>query len=158
MITQEELKQYLDYNKDTGMFTWIQKKAAWQKIGSVAGSLHHEGYIVIGFNYKPYPAHRLAWLFVYGKFPEKELDHINRIRTDNRIVNLREVTTQQNQFNLTKRQRTTSNYIGVSWNTSRQRYIAQIQVNKQKVYLGLFDNELDAHKAYQDAKARLHII
>lgn len=158
MLTQSELKQYLDYNPETGLFTWIKKKAAWQKAGSLAGTVHHEGYVVIGFNYKAYPAHRLAWLFVHGSFPKTELDHINRIRTDNRMSNLREVTTQQNQFNLTKRKKTTSKYIGVSWNTRLQKYVAQIQVNKQKIYLGTYEDEYDAHAAYKIAKLQLHFI
>lgn len=158
MLTQAELQQYLHYNPETGLFTWIKKKAAWQKAGSPAGSVHHEGYVVIGFNNKTYPAHRLAWLFIYGKFPKNEIDHINRIRTDNRIKNLRTVTTQQNQFNITKRNNTTSKYIGVSWNNKLQKYISQIQINKQKIYLGMYDSEHDAHIAYQTAKLKLHVI
>ena len=98
MITQKELKELLQYNENTGIFTWKINKAKQIQIGSVAGYLHHTGYIFIKINNKNYLAHRLAWLFIYGKIP-KMIDHINRQRNDNRINNLRETNYKDNRLN-----------------------------------------------------------
>ena len=78
-LTQDRLKELLHYDPDTGVFTWIQKPAPRGRaiIGSVAGGLKQHGYITIGINQREYYAHRLAWLYVYGEWPEDQIDHIN---------------------------------------------------------------------------------
>jgi len=99
MITQDKLKEILDYNQHTGLFTWKKiKKYSNRSVGDIAGSLSL-GYVVIGIDKKIYKAHRLAWLYVYGEFPKEQLDHINGNKEDNRICNLREANQSQNNFN-----------------------------------------------------------
>ena len=92
MITQEELKELLDYNPETGLFTWNVYNNIKNK--TTAGTFN-DGYIQIKIKQKIYQAHRLAWLYVYGEWPKGQIDHINGIRDDNRIENLRDVTNRE---------------------------------------------------------------
>ena len=89
MITQSKLKELVNYDQDTGIFTWKKRTSNRIKIGDIIGNLHNCGYIEMGVNGKRYLAHRLAWLYVYGYMP-KLIDHINTNKQDNRICNLYE--------------------------------------------------------------------
>lgn len=97
MITQEQLKELLDYDPDTGIFTWKVDRIAIGA-GRKAGWLSPRGYIYITINSRRYLAHRLVWLYAHGFLPS-ELDHINRDASDNRLCNLRVVTGSQNNRN-----------------------------------------------------------
>jgi hypothetical protein len=99
-LTQNRLKQLLDYQPETGQFTWRVARAGLAKAGSVAGATKTQGYRQIMVDGTMYLAHRLAWLYVHGHFPVKMLDHVNRQSWDNRIANLREATHKQNRENL----------------------------------------------------------
>ena len=100
MITQEYLKSVLYYDKDTGLFTWkISNKKGHVKEGKLAGSKDNRGYVKIQINKKDYTAHRLAWFYIYGEWPKQVIDHINRIKFDNRIENLRDVSVLENNKN-----------------------------------------------------------
>ena len=94
-LTQEYLKSILDYDLDTGIFTWKINKAKRTKIGDIAG-WSYNGYREIEINDKKYKAHRLAWLYVYGEMPNKLIDHIDGNRSNNKISNLREATLDGN--------------------------------------------------------------
>jgi hypothetical protein len=89
-------------------------------------------------------AHRLAWFYCYGEWPSDQLDHINRIKTDNRIDNLRESSAALNQQNLSKMCSNTSGFTGVTWNKRRNAWIAQIGVGNSGKYLGQFADVEDA--------------
>lgn len=104
MITQDRLRELLHYDPDTGIFTRLVSTGWRGKVGDVAGYKNPDGYLVIMIDYKLYLAHRLAWLYTYGRFPEVT-DHINGVRDDNRIVNLREVTNWENAQNKKKHTR-----------------------------------------------------
>ena len=112
-MKQEELKQILDYDPDTGLFRWKIKPRSQTDLGDIAGTLC-QGYIRITINKKNYYAHRLAWLYMTGQWPVNTVDHINRIRNDNRISNLREATDQEQQFHLGEYKNNTSGFKGVS--------------------------------------------
>lgn len=97
-----ELKNYLKYNPETGEIIWIDKPGKRVQIGNIAGGLNtskNQGYIQIRFNKKLYLAHRIAWYLHYGVWPQNYIDHINGIRTDNKISNLRDVTVKENNNN-----------------------------------------------------------
>ena len=157
-LSHEELKNILHYNPEIGLFSWLIKPSDKIKIGSIAGSVDKDGYVIITLNSKKYRAHRLIWFYVYGKWPVNEIDHINRIPSDNRIINLREVTDQENQFNRGKQKNNTSGYKGVSWNKQNKKWLANIRVNRKTIYLGYFDDILEASEAYRKAKEKYHII
>ena len=98
MLTDTELKFILHYDPDTGVFKWTENAPKHVR-GKVAGTLNRSGYRMIGINKKVYLAHRLVWLYETGHFPKKHIDHINNDKDDNRLVNLREVTHQENCHN-----------------------------------------------------------
>ena len=120
--------------------------------GKKAGYLRNNGYIEIALHGQKMAAHRLAWLFGHKEDPgDKQIDHINSDRADNRIANLRLATQKQNMSNLRKRDGTTSVYKGVSWYKRKRKWIAQIRINGKSTHLGCFHDELAAHMAYCQA-------
>jgi len=119
-LTQERLKHLLHYNPDTVVFTWLSKPSRRINSGSIAGRIKpKKGYVEIGISGRIYLAHRLAWLYIYGTWPKEQVDHINGIRNDNRIKNLRLATTSQNQWNKKMQKNNTSGIKGVSWDNQR---------------------------------------
>ena len=151
MITQEELKKVLHYNKDSGVFVWIIKPCKNISINSVAGTLVN-GYIYIRLNKKRYAVHRLAWLYEYGVMPSKHLDHINRIKSDNRIANLRDVSHSENHKNMPKQSNNTSGVVGVKWDKSRNRWSAYIKVEQKNIFLGRYVEFSEAVNARKNAE------
>lgn len=156
MITQEELKKLLHYDEKTGIFTWAHKRASWLNIGDVAGHLNITGYITIRANYKSYLAHRLAWLYVYGKFPEKFIDHINNNRSDNRIKNLREATKEENSRNTLKSKKNTSGAKSVFWKKHAKKWQVQMKINGIQKHFGYFDNLEFAELVAQEVRAKYY--
>lgn len=156
MITQKRLKELLDYDPGTGIFTWRVGRGGKAKAVSFAGTVSNRGYLQIRIDAKRYYAHRLAWLYFHGEFPSNQLDHINRVRSDNRIANLRPATNSENQQNLSKRRDNTSGVIGVSWHKQRGKWVARIRVNGRYIYLGLYETVEAATAARLLAKAKLH--
>ncbi len=157
MINQEVLKEILNYNPDTGQFTWVKSTSPRALPGCVAGSKHKEGYISITIKNKAYLAHRLAWLYVYGSLPKYQIDHINGDRIDNRIVNLRKSTHHQNQGN----QRNphcgnNSGFMGVSFDKVKNKYVATISINGKNKNLGRYKTPEEAHEVYLEAKRKNH--
>ncbi len=99
MLTQERLKELLHYDPNTGHFRWKVSNAYTVIVGQIAGWNNGKSARRINIDMKPYLAHRLAWFYVYGEWPN-QIDHINRNRMDNRICNLRNATNSQNQANM----------------------------------------------------------
>lgn len=155
-LTQEQLKGMLSYDPETGAFTCI-KPMGRRRPGMVMGDIHHTGYRRIKLLGKEYKAHRLAWLYIYGCWPADQIDHINGVRDDNRIANLREANNAENQHNRHKLPRNNrSGYIGVCWCSESSKWRATIKVDGKNRRLGLFATPEEAHAAYLRAKARLH--
>lgn len=156
-LTQELLKKFLDYNPDTGIFTWKARYITNIKVGSIAGgvqgTLPDKGYRVITLLGTNYSAHRLAWLYVYGNFPDKQIDHINHNRDDNRIANLREVSNHTNMKNKSKYTTNTTGYSGVEQHGNNWK--ARIGVNGTKVLLGVFRTIEEAIAARKAAEKLL---
>lgn len=145
MLTQERLRALLDYNPDSGVFTWKTDRNNNAKQGSVAGCVSKgNNYVSIYVDGKQYSGHRLAWLWVYGYFP-KELDHINRNRSDNRICNLRSVSRQQNVLN-----RECKNYY---YNKSAKKWIVELVREGTYKYVGCYDSEEEASNVARHSRA-----
>lgn len=96
------LEDYLAYDPQSGDLTWIDRPANCVKVGSKVKSKTSDGYLAVCLKGKQYKAHRVAWFLYHGEWPEDQIDHINRVKTDNRIDNLRCVSHQENQMNKTK--------------------------------------------------------
>lgn len=143
------LFEYLRYNETKGEFTWIKRPNKNIHLHTRAGTKNSAGYRVISLFGKRYLEHRLAWFFVHGEMPKHEIDHINQIRDDNRISNLRQVTRSENQRNKTRKDSRVDE-VGIWWCRRRKRYIAEISLNGKKVYQKSFtdiDEAISARKA-----------
>ena len=134
-LTQKRLKELLHYDPDTGVFTWKVRTCNNVQVGDLAGGLSKAGYHRISVNKKRMYSHRLAWLYCYGYLPEAEVDHINRNKSDNRIVNLREASRQCNNRNASMHKTNTSGIMGVTERRGDS-WIAQISVDNKNKYLG----------------------
>ena len=149
-LSHAELRRRLDYDPDTGVFTWKVSNSNRALVGSVAGTTTEAGYISISIDAKFYRANRLVWFWMTGSWPENQIDHKNTVRDDNRWLNLREATQTQNNCNSTARKGGTSRFKGVYRHT-RGKWAAQITLNTKNKYLGLFDREEEAAAAYAKA-------
>jgi len=127
MLTQKRLKEVLHYDKGSGEFTW--------KHGGRTGT-RSNGYINIMVDTVLYGAHVLSWLYVYGKFPNGFIDHKDRVKDNNRILNLRDVSNSTNQKNRGVMITNKSRITGVAWCSSRKKWRVQITMCKRSVSLG----------------------
>lgn len=152
MISQSKLHSIFNYNIDTGLFTYKVNKNRQARIGDVAGRTTSKGYTQITIDGKTYVAHKLAFLYEKGYYPEKQIDHKNRVKTDNRLSNLKEVTQFENMKNLNKRQDNTSGKAGVA--RKGKNWQSYINVNLKRIYLGVFKEYSDAVKARIDAEVK----
>ena len=154
-LTQTWLKEVLHYDENSGEFRWKMDKGSRARAGGVAGNLNKiNGYIHIRLDGKLYKAHRLAWLYVHGKFPDNHTDHQNRCKIDNRISNLRDVTNAENQRNRSLNKNSTSGVTGVSWHSPLNKWRANIKIDGKTNHLGYFTNKEDAIKCRQAANIK----
>ena len=149
----ERVKQILDYNSETGVFTWKVRRSSNAMPGQVAGVVNSTGYRYISIDDKKYLAHRLAWFLHHGDDPlDLDVDHKNRNSLDNRIENLRLATKHQNLWNTVKRADSSSPYKGVHFQKSIKRWVAAIKHGGKKHHIGSYGTAEEAADAYQ-AKA-----
>jgi hypothetical protein len=150
-MTREELAKYLRYDPGTGLFTRLVTRGG-KIAGSIAGFVRRkDGYVQIADAL----AHRLAWLYVHGEWPQHEIDHINGIRADNRWANLREASRTLNNQNRHRAHR--NNALGVMGvRLDGKTFIARIRVNKKLIRLGRFNTQAAASAAYMAARRSMH--
>jgi hypothetical protein len=148
-LTQDLIKELLFY-KDGKLFNRIKRKGG-ALVGEEAGTLHRAGYRQIMISGERYLSHRLIYIYHRGEIIDNlHIDHIDRDRSNNNIENLRLVTRQENQWNRGAK--------GYYFNKARNKFQAQIKINGERIYLGLFNAEDNARNAYLKAKEELHII
>jgi hypothetical protein len=153
-LTQKQLKELLRYESKSGHFYWRHSQGR-AKAGQQAGALDAYGYVVIRVNGALYKAHRLAWLYVHGQFPDGLLDHINRKPHDNRISNLRNVSQSINMHNAKARVGSRSKVPGVRWRADRNKWAASIRIGYTQHYLGTFESLEKAIKARKQAEQKM---
>ena len=137
MLTIERLKEVLDFDTNTGIFIWKQKRGTKSK-GSIAGSPQNKGYIQIMIDGQNYLAHRLAWFYFFGKWPKKQIDHINRNKIDNSINNLRDVDNSTNHHNVGIRKHNKSGVTGVYYSRKKNVWVSTIEFKTKKIYIGQY--------------------
>lgn len=161
-LTQNDIKKLLIYIPKYGVFVWRVRKGTnpgiktWNKRfagTAAAGYTDKNGYCFLSINNVKFLVHRLVWLYVNGSFPPEEIDHVNGIRSDNRIINLRESTRSQQNFNRRLTEKSSTGRVGVS--LFRGKYRARIQIHGKKYYLGTFDSIESASAVYQDKSREL---
>jgi hypothetical protein len=155
MITQQELKELLHYNPETGIFTWKVSPARQVFSGDIAGTKRKDGYIQIKVKNKLILSHRLAWIYMYGYLP-KYIDHINGQRDDNRIINIREVSNQQNSLNSKISKNNTSGIKGVYWDKSRNKWTVRLSIDGKCKFFKRFDDIDLAKLVIEEVRNKYH--
>lgn len=150
MLTAERLKELIKYEPDTGNFVWAKGRPGASK-GAIAGWTDVNNYRSVKIDREVYLQHRLAFFYVQGKWPVCEMDHKDGDRTNNKWSNLREATRTQNAVN----RKATAGLKGAE-KQPNGKWVARIRYNKKRLYLGMFDTELQAHKAYVLKAQELH--
>ena len=153
-LTVEEAKEYLVYNKITGAFYRLKAGSGYHS-GDVAGHVNTLGYCIIKIKGKAYKAHRLAWLFCHDEWPTKQIDHIDGNKLNNKITNLRDVSTMENCGN--RKIHRSGHLVGTRCYKCKggDRWRAIIRKGAKRVYLGTYDTPEEAHKAYLLARKKL---
>jgi hypothetical protein len=154
-VTQDRLKELINYDPDTGVFTHKTQRGKTSSIGEVAGCDKPDGYRYMSVEKHRYVAHRVAWLYYYGYDAPIFIDHINGIKSDNRISNLRLATSKNNNTNVGLKKNNKSGYKGVSYIEKRKKYRAQIFNGGKNYYLGEYHTAIEAHKAYCNKASEL---
>jgi hypothetical protein len=151
-----EIRRRLFYDPETGEFRWVNSpRQGWA--GKVAGNIDPDtGYVRIRVAGKLRYAHRIAWAMTHGEWPEHEIDHCNRDRSDNRLVNLRSATRSENSCNTTLRPCNRSGHKGVRFYARDGVWVAEIQFKGTSHYLGRFPNKESARQARERAASLLH--
>ncbi len=174
IVTCEIVRELLNYDPETGIFVWRHRDRKYfpsdraQKIwnvrfaGKKAGSKHFGYWIILIFG-RHFKAHRLAFLYMTGSFPDMEIDHIDRNKSNNAFKNLREVSSSGNHQNIFNPQSKNKLQIrgvrqkrGKKFESRRKKFESRISVNGKCHYLGLFSTPEEAGAAYLAAKQRLH--
>ncbi len=155
-ITPTLVRRLFDYEPHTGT---LRRKTNFGnnrlKSGMVVGCQRRNGYVYVKIQRLAYPVHRLAWVHYYGVWPDRFIDHINGVRDDNRIANLREANDQQNAFNQRRHKRNSCGFKGVVFKARIKKWVANIRINGTQTHLGCFTSPEAAHAAYV-AAARAH--
>ncbi|MFA7308099.1 MAG: HNH endonuclease [Hyphomicrobium sp.] len=167
-LTAAYVRSILDYNPNTGVFTWRHRprehftderaSKIWNTryAGTTAGCIKSDGYARIAIDNIRYFAHRLAWLYATGFWPACQIDHVDLVRSNNIFSNLREATHSQNRANRRAQSNNTSGVKGVSLHKQKNKWQAQICVIGKTLRLGYFDTREDAAAAYAKAAQDLH--
>src|SRR6266436_2503150 len=142
-ISLSRLKEIMKYDPDTGLFT--RRYKWWNKVlyGGKAGY-----YIYHQVDDKTYATHWLAWFYMTGEWPKHQIDHKNRIKSDNKFLNLREATQSQNLMNGERSKRNKSGYRGVSWHSKYGKWRACISIDGKLIHLGYAETAEKAYSLY----------
>lgn len=157
MITTERIRHLFTYDKAIGHLVRNFKRGK-ALAGTFSSCTDRNGYIVIGVDGKIYKEHRLVWLYVNGEFPDGDLDHINRIKADNKIENLRCVNKCQNRENIDVHKNNKCGVKGVWLHNQSGKWCASIGKNGKNIHLGSFNSIDEAAVAYKKAAEIYHTI
>ena len=143
-LTQSRLKDILSYNQFDGLFTWLTSASSQISAGDIAGTINNNGYVIISIHGGKYLGHRLAFLYMTGKFPLGSMDHIDHVRSNNSWINLREATVSENNRNTSMNKRNKSNFNGVCFDETHRKWRAYIKTGGKNINIGRFDTHYAA--------------
>ena len=155
-MTYEQVNELFVYDPETGELRNRVDRGYQAKAGTLAGCRKGEGYFYVKVRGKEYLIHRVAWLLTHGVWPAAQIDHVNGVRDDNRMANLRESTNAENGRNRGAQTNNSTGFKGVNWDKNSRKYKAQIRVQGKNTHLGLFTSPKEAHAAYQSAAYANH--
>ena len=158
-LTAEEVRARYSYDPTTGILRhtdYVSNRP--HRHGREVGCISKYGYRLLRLGNRNHMVHRIVWLHFYGEYPPEFIDHINRIKDDNRICNLRAATKQQNNSNTKRRADNKSGVPGVRLSATGNRWVASIRINRVSYALGSFINFEDAVAARRRAKAALDAV
>ena len=155
-LTQQRLKDLVCYDPLSGEIRWRFSQSPRFKPWALAGFTTRQGYIDIKVDGRTYKAHRLAWLYMTGEHPSKEVDHINRVKSDNRWENLRQASRDENQWNASLRSDSTCGVSGVTFNKQSGKWKTQCRANKKRYFLGSYDTKEEAAAAVYRFRMERH--
>lgn len=150
------LRNLLSYDPDSGELRWKNPTSPRVRSGDVAGRINIDGYVTVSIKSGFYRGHRVAFAIWHGRWPNGQLDHINGVRHDNRMVNLRECSNAQNQHNRRRSRRNKSGIKGVYFDKHSGKWRALIRISSKKIYLGSFSDKDAAASAYAAAARNYH--
>lgn len=159
ILTAAALREHVSYDPLTGEFRYKNThRRRCYLAGDTFGHPDEMGYRKVNIGGAKFRLHRLAWLYMTGEWPKNDIDHINGIRSDNRIANLRDVPRSMNLQNSKHKKLGATGLAGVTIkrNTFTTKYLAQIKANGKWNNLGRYDTPEEAHEAYMAAKRKLH--
>lgn len=161
MIADENLNfdlavQIFIYDAESGILKWRKGRGNKSGAGAIAGSINSGGHLCLKFKGKGYLVHRIAWLIHFGQWPEHQVDHVNRIKTDNRIINLRAATSTENKRNTGLRRDNTSGCKGVCWHKDKGKWFAIVRINNKQKHLGYYDDIELADLVAKEARSKFY--
>ena len=158
MLEYREALELFRYDYETGVLYWRRRVNSRVPKTLEAGTQRKlSGYLTVSVHGRDYSVHRIVMLMCYGFYGEGlEVDHINHVRNDNRLVNLRFVTHGENMRNKSVSSKSTTGVTGVSFLKARKKYIAQIGVNRKLIYLGMFETLEEAAAARAEANLKFN--
>lgn len=156
-FSADEFRAMATYDSETGELRWTANAAYQCRVGALIGSKTSKGYLRAAVRRQHILVHRLAWYHYYGEWPPGQIDHINRVKHDNRISNLRVVTNAENQTNVGAKRNNTSGVVGVQFNKDGRNWRPFIVIDKWVKYLGSYANFEDATAVRKAAEAKYYI-
>lgn len=156
-LRYEEVARLFTYDREEGVLYWRNKNRNSIRHKYVAGSIkgNNNGYRRVRIKGKNYLEHRVIMMLCFGHIPENaEIDHINHVRNDNRLINLRFVTRGENMRNKSVSSKSTTGVTGVYFYKRLQKYIARIRVNREFIHLGTFETLEEAAAARAEANLK----
>jgi len=161
ILAADRLREVVDYNPETGVFIRKVRLAQRHQVGDRADVSINTGpmagYRRVSVDSKRFLAHRCAWLYVHGEWPNQDIDHLNGDKGDNRIANLRNVSNDVNRQNLrVARRDNKSGFLGVHFHKETGKWRARVQFRGKTVEAGLHETPEQAHEAYLRLKRKIH--